>query len=254
MKVLAWIVGLVLLLIVGLGVYLVMNSGALLERAMETYGTRYLGAPVEVGGVDVSLAEGSVRIADLEIGNPAGFSGPPAFRLASIEVALNSEETTGELVVLDRVLVDGADVTALVKGRDSNLQKLMDNLNAQLGAEEEVPPEDEEAMKLIIDRFSFTGAHASVNSDVLGAAEVDIPDIMLEGIGRKTNGATVGEALKQVLEPVIRAVTRAMAERGIDVQGAREAAEKRLRDKASEKLGRGLDALRGTLGGQEEPR
>jgi hypothetical protein len=253
MKVLGWIIGLVLLLIVGIGVYVVMNSGALLEQAIETYGSRYLQAPVTVSGVNVSLSDGTAGISGLEIGNPEGFSGPPAFRLADISVALDTGQISSDLIVLKSVIVDGAQVAALVRGRDMNLQKLMDNLNQQIGASEQTEPEQtgepgtESEVKLIIDRFSFTNANASVDSDLLGEGQVDIPDINLTGIGRKTDGATVGEALKQILEPIYRAVSRKLVEEGVDLDGARDKLEQKLRDKASEKLGGQLDSLTGKL-------
>jgi hypothetical protein len=138
-------------------------------------------------------------------------------------------------------------VAALVRGRESNLQTLMDNLNAQIASEEEEAATGEE-VKLIIDRFDFTGAGASVQSDVLGEAKVDIPDIHLTEIGRQSNGATVGEVLKQVLEPVVRAVTRKLIEQGIDLEGARERLEQGVRERADEALGGGLDRLRDRFG------
>lgn len=255
MKALLWIIGLILLLVVGVGIYLVMNSGALLERAMETYGSRYLGAPVTVGGVDVALTDGAVSVDALQVGNPAGFEGPPAFRLNNVSASLNAGETSGDLIVLNEVSIDGAEVAALLKGRESNLQQLMENLEAQMGETEE-EPESESEIKLIIDRFSFTNARASVESDLLGGRELDIPDVHLEAVGRKGNGATVGEVLAQVLEPVYQAVTKKMIEQGIDLEGARDELEQNLKDRVSdqlgedttEKLGEGLDALRRSLG------
>lgn len=242
MKVLGWIIGLVVLLIVGIGVYVVMNSGSLLEQAIETYGSRYLQAPVSVSGVDVSLTEGAAGIQGLEVGNPEGYDGPPAFRLADISAALDTQETSSELIVLKHVTIDGAQVAALVRGREMNLKQLMDNLDQQIGASEQAEETGTESeIKLIIDQFSFTNASASVDSDVLGQAQVTIPDVNLSGIGRGSNGATVGEALKQILEPIYRAVSRRLVEEGVDLEGARDQLEQNLRDKASEKLGGKLD-------------
>lgn len=258
MRALGWIIALLALLIVAIGVFLVMGSGPLLERAIETYGSRYLGAPVEVAEAEVSLAEGSAAIDGLVIRNPPGFSGAPAFRLNNIRMTLNTDELSSDLIALEEVTVDGANVAALVKGRQSNLQALMDHLNEQLAQAEEDPARESE-IKLIIDRFAFTNAAASVESDVLGQAQVDIPDVRLNDIGRKSNGATVGEALKQILEPVVRAVTRQMVEQGIDLEGVRERLEGErqrmegnLREQADDALGGGLDRLRDRLRGQED--
>jgi hypothetical protein len=248
MKALGWIIGLIALLIVAIGVYVVMNSGALLERAIETYGSRYLGARVDVGEVTVSLTDGSAAINRLVIDNPEGFSGPPAFQLSDISMTLNTDQLSSELIVLEEVIIEGASVAALVRGRETNLQRLMDNLNAQTAsaeAAEETGVESE--VKLIIDRFDFTAASASVDSDLLGQATVDIPDIHLADIGRQSNGATVGQVLQQVLEPVVRAVSRKLIEQGVDLEGARDRLEGNLRERADEALGGRLDRLRGAV-------
>lgn len=252
MKALGWIIVVVFLLIVAIGVFLVMGSGTLLERAIETYGSRYLGAPVTVDEVTVSLGEGSAAISGLVIENPPGFSGPPAFRLNDVRMILNTDQISSELIALQEITVDGANVTALVQGRKSNLQALMDNLNEQLGPEEEAP-EAESEVKLIIDRFDFVNAEASVDSDLVGQGRVEVPDVHLTDIGRKSNGATVGEVLRQVLEPVVRAVTRRMIEQGVDLEGARERVEQDVRERADEAINRGLDRLRGTMPREQQP-
>ncbi|MEQ8858571.1 MAG: hypothetical protein RIC56_07985 [Pseudomonadales bacterium] len=251
MKAFVWIVGLVLLVIVGVGVYVVMNSGSLLEQAIESYGSEYLGAPVSVGGVNVALAEGSAAIDALEIGNPRGFSGPAAFKLGNLSATLDPQRTTSELVVLKSVSIDGAEINALAQGKETNLQRLMDNLNAQIGANqraEETGVESE--VKLIIDRFSFTNARASVTSDLLGNASVTLPDIQLSDIGRASNGATVGQVLKQVLDPIVRSVSRQLLQQqGLDLDGAREKIEENVRERAGEKISEGLKSLTDKLRG-----
>ncbi len=252
MKVLGWIIAGVAVLLIAVGVYVAMNSGALLERAIERYGTEYLGAPVAVSGVDVSFAEGSASINGLVVGNPQGFEGPPAFRLDRVDVVLDTGQISSDLVVLEAVSVDGAQVAALMRGRTLNLQEIMDHLNAQIGANqraEETGVESE--VKLIIDRFDFTGARASAESDLLGDAAIDIPDVHLTDIGRESNGATVGEVLAQVLAPIYRAVSREMVARGVDLEGAREQAEGRVREEVEERLGGGLRSLTDELRGEQ---
>ncbi|HEX7035939.1 MAG TPA: hypothetical protein VF210_09200 [Pseudomonadales bacterium] len=253
MKALGWIIGLLALLIIAIGIFLVTGSGALLEKAIERYGTQYLGAPVEVAEAEVSIADQTAAVRGLVIQNPPGFDGPPAFRLGNVAMTLNMDQTSSEVIALHEVVVDGADVAALVKGRKSNLQALMDHLNEQLGPAEEEPA-DESEVKLIIDRFDFTNAKASVESDVLGQAAVNIPDVHLTDIGRDSNGATIAEVLKQVLDPVVRSVTRALVERGVNLEGVRERLEgerdrleQNLRERAGDALPGGLDRLRDTL-------
>ncbi len=248
MKALGWIIAAVAVIIVAIGAYVVLNRGALLERAIETYGSRYLDAPVDVGDVNVSLQNASATLNQLVVGNPAGFSGPPALSLDTIGVALNVSQLSGQLISLNQVTIDGAKLAVLVQGTKSNLQALMDNLDARIAASQQAEESGAQSeVKLIIDRLDFTNAQASVSSDLLGQSKVDVPDIHLTDIGRKTNGATVGEVLKQVLGPVVRAVTRRLATQGVDLQGAGKKLEGNLRERANDAVRGGLDRLKGSL-------
>lgn len=220
MKTLGWIIAAVALIIVAIGAYVVLNSGALLERGIETYGSRYLGAPVDVGDVNVSIKDSSARVQELVVGNPSGFSGPPAISINTIGVTLIPSRISSQLIELKDVTIDGAQVAAVLHGTKSNLQQLMDNLQTRIGttsSREETGAQSE--IKLIIDRFDFVNARATVNSDVLGETSVDVPDIHLTDIGKSSNGATVGEVLKQVLTPVVRSVIRGAAQKGVNLGG-----------------------------------
>jgi hypothetical protein len=253
MKVIGWIIAVVVLVLVALGVFVYLKSEDLVASGIETYGSRYLEADVSVSQVNLSLTEGSGEILGLDIGNPRGFGGGSAFALGQIKVVVDPQQTSGELIVLKEVIVDAAEIGAVVRGQHSNLQALMDNLDRNVGGEETTAPADEAAgPKLIIDRFRFTNARASVDSDIAGQMQVSVPDVYLEDIGRSSNGATVGAALQQLLEPVIRAVTREMLERGLDLEGVRSQVEDSIRDKVTEKLGSGLKGLTDKLGTSEK--
>ncbi|MFP6816897.1 MAG: hypothetical protein VB949_14685, partial [Pseudomonadales bacterium] len=132
---------------------------------------------------------------------------------------------------------DGAEIAAVAKGSSTNLQQLMDNLAAAMGPENS-EPDDGSEVKLIIDRLDFTNAKTTVSSDVLGDLSVNIPDIHLKDVGRASDGATIGEVIKQLLDPVYKNVSKAMIAQGLnlDVEGLKG----NLKDKISEKIGGGL--------------
>jgi hypothetical protein len=165
---------------------------------------------------------------------------------------LDPQQTSSELIVLKEVVVDEADIGAVVRGRRSNLQALLDNLNENVGEEETATAEESAGPKLIIDRFRFTNATASVDSDIAGQMDLSIPDVYLKDVGRASNGATVGVALQQLLEPVIIAVTQEMLNNGLDLEGVRAEVEQSIRDKVTDELGRGLRGLTDKLGTSEE--
>ncbi len=252
MKTVMWIIGAVVLLVLGVGTYLVLNSGNLIERGIETLGPEYLGTGVHVDRVELSLVEGSGDLIGLQIDNPDGYEGPYVMRLGQIGVVLDTDHLSQELVVIKEMRIDGAElavISGVLSGKKTNLQTIMDNLDAAAKSEGGGLDEgsDGSDMKIIIDRFAFTNAKASVSSEVLGELELSIADVHLTDIGRKTNGATVGEALRQILRPVYQSVSREMLSQGFDLEGVETSVKKQAVEKLTEKLG-GLKKLTDRLG------
>jgi len=239
-KILMWLVAVVVLAVVGVGVYVALFSGDLVKDAIETYAPQYLGSDVRVSTVDLSVTEGSGEIRGLQIDNPQGFENGQAFKLGKIKLVLDPAQISQELVVLKHVQIDGAEIAAIARGQDTNLQQLMDNVMAAVGPGATTASTEPE-VKLIIDRLDFTNTKTSVSSDILGDLVVDIPDIHLQDVGRATNGATIGEVIKQVLEPVYKNVSKQMIAQGLnlDVEGLKG----NVKEKISEKLGGGLKSL-----------
>ena len=253
MKTIGWILGIVVLALVGVAIFLVLNSGGLVKDAIEKYGSQYLDTDVSVSRVNLSLAEGSAEILGLNIDNPRGFDAGSAFRLGQIKVVLDPSLISADLIVLKEVIVDGAQVAAQVRGKDTNLQGLMDNLNENLGTEESAPEEEAApGPKLIIDRFQFSNAQTTVDSDLAGQFEVSIPDVTLKDVGRSTNGATAGEVMEQILKPIIKAVTQEMVSQGLDIEGAKAQLQDNVQKKVSDKLGGSLKGLTDKFRGREE--
>ena len=246
MKVVGWIVGILILVVVGAVTYLVLNSGSLIKTGLEEYGPGALGADVNVDEVNLSLADGSAQVLGFEIGNPAGFVGPHAMKLDEIKVVLDAEQISEELIVLKQIVIDGADVAAVAKGQRTNFQQLLENVEKAVGGSDGGASDTSSAAgpKFIVDRLDFTNASASLSSDVLGEVAVELPDIRLTDIGRKSNGVTGAELAQQILKPVTDAVTREAVAQGLDIEGVKQRARERVQEKVSEGL-RGLtDRLR----------
>ena len=248
MKAIGWLIGIVLLVVVGLGVYLVMNSGSLIKTAVETYGPKYLGVDVRLGSADISLTEGTGELRGLVIGNPEGFDGPHAFSLGAIKLGLDPLGQSESLIRLRTIEIDAADLAMIARGTDTNLQALMANLDSDstseaAPAEESPGPEP----KIVIENFAFTNARTSLSSDILGDKAVDIPDIQLTGIGEKSQGVTIREALQQLLAPIVRASTEALAKESLNVDELKADAEQRLDDELKERVGTDLEGVKGLL-------
>jgi hypothetical protein len=207
-KVIGVAVFVLLVLVVGAFVYVGYNTNSIVKRAIEAIGTQYLGAPVRVKQVEITLQDGRGTLTDLEIGNPAGYDGAYALRIATVAIELDVAHSTTELVVLKRVTIDGARVAAIARSpNDTNFRALSNN----------VPASGESSrIKLIIDRLDLTNTHAAVSSPLLTQSlEVTVPDVHLKDIGRSAGGVDAGTVIAQVLAPITKAITRSMSEAGM---------------------------------------
>ena len=86
----------------------------------------------------------------------------------------------------------------------------------------------EPGKKLIIEHFYLKDAKANVSADVLQGKTMSVPvaDLHLTDIGKKTNGATAGEASKQIITAITSSVTKATSSIfGSAVEGVKKGAE-----------------------------
>jgi hypothetical protein len=233
MKTVGIVIGVLLIVVVGTVVYIAQNANSLIENAIEDLGSKALGTAVRVASVDVSLTEGRGTIKGLEIANPPGYDGPYLMQLDEIAVFINLKELSTETVVLDKVVIDGARIAAIVKGKgDSNLQTLIDNLESGSSAADDTDAGGTETT-VIIDQLDFTNAQATVDAVLLSEqVEINVPDVHLSGVGRKEGGATAAEVAAQLLEPVTAAVIAEAINSGLN----RKDLEESLKDKMFDKL------------------
>ncbi|MEE4298241.1 MAG: hypothetical protein V2J24_02265 [Pseudomonadales bacterium] len=241
----------VVVVVAGGVTWLAMNLNDLVRNGVQDRGPDYTGTPVTLESVDLSLFSGEGELRGLVVGNPEGFEGEDPFRLGRVRVALDTSTLTQDVIVVREIIVEEAEINAILKSlRNSNLQAILDNVEAASGPEEAPSADSGEPLKVIIDRFSFSGGAASVTAAQAGSARVEIPDIVLTGIGRKSNGETVGEALSQMIGPVVAAIVQA----GVDGQlrdlvgGQLQQMQDRVRDAA----GGLLDRLGGRRPGSEQ--
>ena len=221
---------LVVLLALGGGIaWLAGNLNDLVRDGVVDYGPDYTGTDIALEAVDLSLFSGEGELRGLVVGNPEGYEGADPIRLGRVRIALEPSSLTEDVIVVREIFVEEAEVNAILRSlRESNLQTILDNVQAAAPASEAPTAEDDaEPVKVIIDRFSFTGGSASVTAGAAGTMDVSIPDVVLTDIGRRSNGETIGAALSQMIGPVVGAIVQA----GVD-------------GKLSELLGGGLDQVR----------
>jgi len=218
-KVIGVLVGLVVLASIGIFL-LVSNIDGIVKNVIESVGTEVTGTDVSVGSVSIDLKTGKGTIKGLSIENPDGYASGDAFRLEEITLALDINSLSGEPVIINQIIVDGATVNYLAKGKDSNLQTIMNNVNSGGGSSGGDAASDEEgaSTKIIIDEFRFT--NASMNLSVVGVPGTEknmvLDDVVSKNVGRSQNGVEPAEAAAIIMEPVIRkAVNTALNESGV---------------------------------------
>ncbi|MEE4110053.1 MAG: hypothetical protein V2I24_11930 [Halieaceae bacterium] len=229
---------LIVLVVVVLGAaalfYLASNLNGIVAGLIEEQGSIATQTDVRVSGVDIRLREGSAEISGLSVANPEGFSGS-ALELGHFAVQLDAGSLTKDTIIVKNVLVDSARINVVQQGSANNLQKLLDSL-PQSG-DSGTTAETGESKKVIIEKFTLSGASASVTAAELGEPrEVTLPTIVVTDIGRASNGATGTQVAQQILRPIIeKALTSAAAE---EIKG-------RAIEKIDEALGGALKKLGG---------
>lgn len=233
MKAIGVVLLILVLVVAGMAGYFLLFSGDLVKKGIEAFGPEYLGADVRVGSVDIDFVAGTGEIRGLVIGNPKDFAGPYAMSLDRIGLTLDVDQLSSELVVIKELLIEGASVAAVAVGKETNFQKLMENLQAKAGGEDDtaVAPSSEAGTKFIIDRFVFTDADVKLNSDILGESELSIPPIRIADVGRKSNGATAVEVGQQLIKPITDAISQAVVSQGLELEGVKTKLLEKVRDK-----------------------
>jgi hypothetical protein len=233
MKVLGVALLLLLLLVVGVFVYVGYNTNSIVKNAIETIGTQYLGAPVNVKEVEIALQEGRGTLKELEIGNPPGYAGAYAMRFGTVSVEIDPAQSTRDLIVLKRITIDGARAAAIANTpQETNFRALSSNIPSS-----NTPTSSGGSKgKLIVDKLDLTNTQATLSSPLLPRAyEVNVPDVHLTDIGRSSNGVDAATVVAQVLEPITKAVTRKMTDAarkglGVDPNQFESEAVQRMRD------------------------
>lgn len=197
-----------ILIVIGIVFWLVWaNRNSIVASAIENYGSQATGTSVTVGGVDLSLRDGTAELHGLTIGNPQGYDSPYALKLKTIRIGLDISSVTSDVIVMNEAVIDGMSVNAEIHGRQSNLSQISDNLQQFIGPSQPQPQQPAGNKKFILRMARFTNGEATVILDAANAKRrIDIPDISVHDIGVQSGGVDAAELAKQLLRPVIERI------------------------------------------------
>lgn len=227
--------------VVGAIVFVGSNIDGIVKNGVETYGPRFTGSQVRLGGVSWSIMGGEVTVNEFFLGNPQGFKTAHAFKVSRIKVVVDAASLTSDTVRIKEIVIDAPDIIYEMGGGSSNLQAIQNNVNKAAGGGKSSSKSDGPSKKVVIDNLYVRNAKAALSAGMLGGKVIPlpVPDIHLKDIGKKENGTSMGEATKQLLDEITKSATSAAGK--IDIKGMTEGASKAVGDAAK---GAG-DAMKG---------
>ncbi len=250
-KILLGVVVVVVVLLLVFVLTLPLTISPIVKTAASVGGPKALGVPVTVGDVKLNALAGNLAITGVQIGNPEGYSDKEAFAVQKIDVGLDMRSLFSDTIVVKRIEIDSPAISYEIKDGKSNFDVMLANVKKSSEEEkekEEKPKGEKDAKKVIIEEFKLTGAKVSHASALtLGkSVTLPLPPLTLKDIGKKGGGATVTEAVSEVISGVLGGLTGA-ATAVVDgvggvVTGAGKAATGALKGAAAKLMGSGDDA------------
>ncbi len=268
--------GVVIAVIAGGAYYLSQNAGKIVAGVIEQEGSRVTQVAVAVAAVDISLTDLKAGLRGLTVANPAGFKTDRAVSLGEISVKI-AKDWSVDVIVIDEVMINAPEITYEIGAGGSNIAAIQknveDSLKAMSGPEgdkaasssENAPAGDEEAgPKIIINNLYVKNGKVNVSASLFQGKSlpVPLPDIHLKDIGKKDEGASPAEVVKEVMSAISSKASSAASSIDLsalglsDISGkaaevgaaAKDAAADALKG-VGEKLGGKLDGAGDNIGG-----
>lgn len=210
-------IAVVLLLAIGGGAWWLYSSlDSLVASAIRTYGPEITGVSVRIASVKIVPADGSAALRGLVVGNPNGFKTDRALSLGEISMKLDIASLTKDVILIREISITKPDVTYEHASGGSNLeviQRHVEKYVAEKTGGKSAAKDKDPGKKLVIEHVYIKDGRVNVSAEILKgkAMTVPLPDLHLTDIGKKSNGATTGEATKEVLGAITQSVTKSVS-------------------------------------------
>jgi len=249
------IIGLFILIVVVIGAvsyYVFSNLDALVEAAIEKYGSEATKTAVRVDKVKISLKDGSGAIYGVTVANPAGFGDPNIFSLGEISTKIDYESVSKEIIIIDDITVLAPQVFfEMNKDKEINLNVLKQNImpaqSAAPAAKEPAQPAGGAPVKMIIKHMKF--ADGNINATVVPLNnkkyKLKLPAIEQSNLGAP-NGAPPEEIARQILNRLTDEAKAQIKKQGLDKE------LDKLKAKAQQKVDEEKARLKGKVDSKVE--
>ena len=233
---------LILVVLVGAAAVIVL-AGSLdgkIHDAIETTGTEMLGEPVQVGGVSISLTNGSGEITGLRVANPEGYTDPNAMAVGKILLDVDLTSVAGSPKRLNEFILESPEVYLEVLEDDRlNFEELAPNLQQQIESapppeadtESEDSEEDPADVLIAIDHLKIAGVKLTLRHPEIsdGVKEITLADIDLKDVGG-SDGLTGPEISLFIVESITK-------------EGMKQAMRQEVEQQADKLIEKGLNSL-----------
>lgn len=212
------ILAIVLLLIIA-GVIVYFSIDHIVKTTVESQATSSLNLPTTLGSARLALFGGTLKLNELQVGNPPGFTAPDMLSLGAADLTVNYGQLRSQPVhVSDITLKQPKLVIEQVNGK-LNFQTAVDNMPKS--PQEQPKPqggESSQPVKLVIDTLNVDGATVVVRpgKEIPGMPpeiSVTIPDLHMKNIGN-ADGSQNGAAIKDVVMQVVTAMADSASKSG----------------------------------------
>ncbi len=219
MKVVKWLIGIFVALIIVIGLVVAFGLGAAIKTGVETVGPVVTGVPVTLEKASVSPMRGEAKLKGLIVGNPEGFKTPSMFELNDLKVKLTIQSVLSDEIQIESIQIDGPMITYEQGLKGNNITALMKQIEENLGTDDSDTEEEgdsEGGKKVVIDEVIISNAKVRLSITGLGgkAAGMPLPTITLKDIGKETGGVTFAEAIGEIVSAVLHGVTGVVASTG----------------------------------------
>lgn len=197
-------------LMFGGGVYLFTQMNVLAKSMAEEIASEALGVKVSIGSLDISLPEKRVEVNNIRIANPKGFKNPHAIvvQKAAITLAALGEN----LIDFQSIKVQGPVVFLEVKGGTANLYEMKKAIPVS-----DQPSGKGQDLKVIIRRFSMDSATLNPLVTLIkdqALEPVETAPVTISNIGVRENGIAAGDAVREVIQSLLRSYSKEAGQAG----------------------------------------
>ena len=206
--------------------WLFLSLDGLVKQAIEHWGPEITGVAVRVDSVKIEASAGRGTIRGLLVGNPKGFEAPHALKLGEMRLTLDAPTLTKDVVVVKELLLAAPDVVYERGPGGDNMSVIQKNVDAWVARHAGKDKDAGPGRKFVIENLIVRDGKAHFGA----ALAMPIPDLHLRDVGKKTNGATAGEVVKQTWDALLRSIGNLASRAGSAIkegaQGALEGVKK----------------------------